>query len=105
MILRAELKIRYGRVNAFSRAFPAVLEAMEGQGWKLLGGYQTILGDFSKVLHVWEIPDANAVPEGLFAVLADKEFAKATKPIAELVEHEQIELMVPMPYSPGAEAS
>ena len=100
MFVRADLKIRYGQAAAFAEAFPPLKAAMEQRGWKLVSAYQAVIGDFTSVLHIWEVEDANTVTSALFSALGDASLTAILERIAEVVLEEKIELVVPTPYHP-----
>ena len=99
--LRADLTIKYGQIGRFSELFVPVKERLESKGWKLIGAYQAIIGDFTKVLHIWKIEDANMVPQALFAAMAEADFAPLFAELGDLIEAEQTQIVLPTPYSPN----
>ena len=45
----ANVKIKYGRLPAFNEAMVTVKRVMEASGWRLVGGWTTIVGDLHEV--------------------------------------------------------
>ena len=58
----ANVKIKYGQLPAFNEAMVTVKRVMEANGWTLVGGWMTLVGDLHEVHDVWEVEDANVVP-------------------------------------------
>ena len=67
LYLYANVKIKYGRLPAFNEAMVTVKRVMEANGWKLVGGWMTLVGDLHEVHDVWEVEDANVVPAAFAA--------------------------------------
>ena len=63
----ANVKIKYGQLPAFNEAMVTVKRVMEANGWKLVGGWMTLVGDLHEVHDVWEVEDANVVPAAFAA--------------------------------------
>ena len=54
----ANVKIKYGQLVAFNEAMVTVKRVMEANGWKLVGGWMTLVGDLHEVHDLWEVEDA-----------------------------------------------
>ncbi|MCS0631228.1 hypothetical protein NX786_17990 [Telluria mixta] len=72
MYLVAELKIKYGHVEEAVGIVKEIASYMEPQGWKLLATYTPLIGHFCHLYDIWEVPDANAVPNALLTLAGDK---------------------------------
>jgi hypothetical protein len=80
---------------------PHVVEAMEEQGWTLLGAYQTSIGMFHEVWDLWDVGgDASQIGKALNAVRSDPEFGKWAAQLPEIVESEETRYMEKLPFSP-----
>jgi hypothetical protein len=96
----ANVKVKYGQLPAFFEAMVAIKRIMEENGWKLIGGYSTLIGDLHEVHDLWEVEDANTVPNGFAGAFEDPEFVKASAQIAAVAEREVLSLVAKTPYSP-----
>ena len=70
----ARIVIRYGKIVEFFDAMSRLVPIMEDKGWKLHAAYHTTIGNVHEAMDIWELPDANAVGEGLAAAVADTRF-------------------------------
>ena len=91
--VHATLTVKYGQLERFSEAMAKAVPIMADHGWKLIAGYQTIIGELTEVIDIWEVADANAVGEGMAAGASDPRFAEVGPVIAELVEKEGLQLV------------
>jgi hypothetical protein len=71
-IMIATLTIRWGQLERFSELMEKLVPSVETRGWKLLAAYHAVIGDLTKVIDVWEIPDANSVATTLAALAVDE---------------------------------
>jgi hypothetical protein len=97
----ATLRVKYGQLERLSDAMKKLVPIMEEQGWKLVGAYSPIVGDFKQVIDIWEVPDANAAAEGLFAAWNREDFPEVMAVLSEVVEEEVLQIVVKTPYSPA----
>jgi hypothetical protein len=49
---------------------------------------------------LWEVEDANAVPNAFAAAYADADFAEASARLADIADREVLSLVTKTPYSP-----
>jgi hypothetical protein len=98
--LVATLKVKYGQQRGFNEVMSHLKPALEREGWKLLGAYQTVVGPLNSVIDLWEIHDPNAVTETLRRVAADPEFAQWAAKLPELLQEEVLQVMTKLPYAP-----
>jgi hypothetical protein len=96
----ANVKIKYGQLAAFNEAMITVKRVMEANGWKLVGGWTTLVGDLHEVHDLWEVEDANVVPAALGAASQDPDFVQAATDLSKIVEREVLSLVTKTPYSP-----
>ena len=99
--LHVQLKVRYSHIDRYSEIFARMLPVLEREGWKMLGAYQALIGTYTQVIHVWRIEDPNHHPRALQAAFADQGFATAIGELAEVVEDETVQVMVPTSYGPA----
>jgi len=100
LYLYANVKIKYGQLPAFSEAMVTVKRVMEANGWKLVGGWMTLVGDLHEVHDVWEVEDANVVPAAFAAASQDPDFVQAAAELSKIVDREVLSLVTKTPYSP-----
>jgi hypothetical protein len=96
----ANVKIKYGRLPAFNEAMATVKRVMEANGWTLVGGWMTLVGDLHEAHDIWEVADANVVPAAFAAAYQDPEFVEAAGALSEIIDREVISLVTKTPYSP-----
>jgi len=63
----ANVKVKYGQLPAFYEQMVTIKRVMEEHGWKLVGAWSTLIGDIHEVHDLWEVQDANTVPNGFAA--------------------------------------
>ena len=95
------IKIRSGKLPEFCELMPRLVQVMERHGWRLLGAWTHLGGRINVVIDLWQIPDANALPNGLAALMTALEWPDIARALAEYVEDETIQLMSTLPYDPG----
>lgn len=98
--VHAQLKIRIGGYKKFCEAIPKLIALQEGQGWKLLGAYCTRIGRVYNVVHIWELPDANAFFDAIEKMTDNPAYATFSPALAETIEEENIAMCLKTPYSP-----
>ena len=96
----ARIKIRYGKIPEFIAAMERLVPIMEEKGWKLLGAYQTVIGNIHEAYDIWELPDANAVGAGLAAAAQDVKFHELMPDLVDAIESESLTLVAKTPFSP-----
>ena len=96
----ANVKVKYGGLIAFNEAMVTVKRVMEQHGWKLVGGWTTLIGDLHEVHDLWEVADANTVPAAFAKAYDDPEFVAAATQIAGVTDREVLSLIDKTPYSP-----
>jgi hypothetical protein len=96
----ANVKIKYGRLPAFNEAMATVKRVMETNGWRLVGGWMTLVGDLHEIHDVWEVADANVVPTAFAAAYQDPDFVEAAGVLSEIIDREVLSLVTKTPYSP-----
>ena len=101
MYMLSTIKIRPGKMAEFCELMPRLVQVMERHGWRLMGAWTHLGGRINVVLDLWQIPDANALPGGLGALMTALEWPDIARALAEYVEDEVIQLMSTLPYDPG----
>jgi hypothetical protein len=96
----ANVKVKYGQLPAFYEAMVTIKRVMEENGWKLVGAWSTLIGDIHEVHDLWEVEDANTVPNGFAAAFEDPEFVQASARLAAIADREVLSLVTKTPYSP-----
>ena len=75
----ANVKVKYGELPAFFEQMVTIKRVMEKHGWKLVGAWSTLIGDLHEVHDLWEVEDANIVPNAFAAAYEDPEFVAAAE--------------------------
>jgi len=101
MYVHATIKIKPGKLFEAYELLGRIVPEMEKGGWKLIGAYQGVIGQTSTLVDIWEVADANAVPNLMGALAANPKMADiAPRPLELFAEEEFLQLMVKAPYSP-----
>lgn len=95
----AKINLRYGALPEFNEAMARLRPVFEDLGWKLTGGWSTLIGDLHEVHDLWEVADANAVTDALVASGGNPVFAEVAPDLARLIERETLSLVTKTPYS------
>lgn len=100
--LIARLKVKYGHMAEAAAGIAKFAEILKPHGWKLLGSYHPIIGDFMEITDIWEVPDAETVPKALAVLGAgtDKVWESVFAEFRNHVEAEQLSLCAKFPFSP-----
>jgi len=101
LFLHSTIKIKPGKMMDFCELMPRVVTIMEAHGWRLVGAMTNLGGRINVVVDLWQIPDANALPSGLVALMSALEWPDIARALAEYVEDEIIQLMSRLPFDPG----
>jgi NIPSNAP len=96
----ANVKIKYGQLPAFNAAMAVVKRVMEANGWTLVGGWMTLVGDLHEIHDIWEVADANVVPAAFAAAAEDPDFVEAAAELSKIIDREVLSLVTKTPYSP-----
>jgi hypothetical protein len=99
--LHATMNVRYGqveRISAIVAKLKGVLE--ERLGWRLVGGYRTVIGDLGEVFDLWEIPAGRPVDDMLTEARAIPAFAEHARELPAYLEAEELLVMRPTAYCP-----
>ncbi len=96
----ANITFKYGLAAEVAAIVGELVPLLERRGWKLVGAYQPIIGDFGHILDVWELESADDVGRVLAEVSADPEFTAIAAKLTGLVENETLEIAVKTSYSP-----
>ena len=96
----ANVKVKYGRLPAFYESMITIRRVMEEHGWKLVGAWSTLIGDLHEVHDLWEVADANTVPNGFAAAYEDPAFVQAAAQLSTIADREVLSLVAKTPYSP-----
>ena len=96
----ANVKVKYGQLPAFYESMFTIKRVMEENGWKLVGAWSTLIGDLHEVHDLWEVEDANTVPNGFAGAYENPEFVQAAAQLSAIAEREVLSLVAKTPYSP-----
>lgn len=102
LYLIAHLKVKYGHLADAAEQLAKFPALFKPYGWALLASYHPVIGDFSEIIDIWEIPDANAVPNALAAAAEGRipGFSEIFGAFREHVESEVLSVCAKFPFSP-----
>ena len=102
LFLIARVKVKYGHMVEAANILAKMVPLIEPHGWKLLGSYHPVIGDFSEIIDIWEVADANAVPKALEEMAAGDipGFGELFMAFREHVESEMLQVCAKFPFSP-----
>ena len=98
--LMATLKVKYGQQRKFYEIMNHLKPALEKEGWKLIGAYETAIGRLNTIIDLWEIEDPSAVTTTLAAIGRDQATRRWAAQLPEVIDEEVIQVMSKVPYSP-----
>ena len=98
--VKTTVALKFGQNAGFNEVLLQLVPFLAQHRWKLLYGLQTLVGDLTENLHLWEVEDLSDVPTGLNAVFSDAELGKALARLPEFMNKETLHIMVKTPYSP-----
>jgi hypothetical protein len=96
----ANVKVKYGQLPAFFDQMVIIKRVMEKNGWKLVGAWSTVIGDLHEVHDLWEVEDANTVPNGFAGAYEDPDLVQAAAQLSTIADREVLSLVTKTPYSP-----
>jgi NIPSNAP len=96
----ANVKVKYGQLPAFFEQMVTIKRVMERNGWKLVGAWSTVIGDLHEVHDLWEVEDANTVPNGFAGAYEDPDLVQAAAQLSTIADREVLSLVTKTPYSP-----
>lgn len=96
----ARLQIKPGQIPQAIEIMKHITVGMEKQGWKLIGGYQTVIGRFDEIWDLWDVGgDAGAIGTALANARNDPDFAQWAAKLPGVVESEETRYMEKLDYS------
>ena len=102
LYLVARLTVKYGHMAQAAEQLAKMVPLLKPFGWKLLGSYHPVIGNFSEIIDVWEVPDADAVPRAIDAMGKGEieGWDKIFSAFSEHVESEHLSVCAKFPFSP-----
>ena len=101
MYAHVTVEIRFGKIDRFfelmAQAVPITEEVSD---WRLCRALVQESGRLFTVIHIWEMPDANAFAEGKEKIYAHPDAPRLIEQLSEIAESETIVLAAPTPYCP-----
>lgn len=98
--VKTKVELKFGQNAGFNEVLSELVPFLGKHGWTLLYGLQTLVGDLTENMHLWEVEDLNHIPAGLGAVFSDEELGKALARLPDFMNKETLQVMVKTPYSP-----
>lgn len=103
IVMKSTFDLKFGGVDRFAEAMTVFVPAMSKEGWRLIGAYRAATGGVHRVIHIWELPDYESIVAApARAIRADPALLGEIGALAEIIEREELELLSPLPYDPGA---
>jgi NIPSNAP len=101
LLMTARLRTNAGQTGAFLKFFQnEFLPVAQKHGMQLLGAFQTTVGPLSEILDLWRFDNLATFGEVSKALGGDPEFRRLIAEARALAPDEDINLHVPLPYSP-----
>lgn len=102
LYLVARLTVKYGHMAEAAEQIAKFVPLLKPFGWKLLGSYHPVIGDFSEIIDIWEVPNADAVPKALAAMFSGEieGWSEIFTAFREHVESEHLSVCAKFPFSP-----
>jgi len=102
LYLVARLTVKYGHMAEAAEQLAKFVPILKPYGWKLLASMHPVIGNFSEIVDIWEVPDANAVPNALAALASDEDKAwqAVFNEFRKHVETEHLSVCAKFPFSP-----
>lgn len=99
--MHAKLTIKYGQLARISDVIERLRDVLEAElGWRLIGGYRTIIGDFGELFDLWELPEGRPLDDMLVEARSIPAFAEAARELPDYLEAEDVQLMRATAYCP-----
>ena len=102
LYLVARLRVKYGYMAEAAEQLAKFVPILKPYGWTLLASMHPVIGDFSEIIDIWEVPDANAVPNALAAMGSgeDKAWQAVFSEFRKYVDSEHLSVCAKFPFSP-----
>lgn len=93
-------QIKYGKLGEFNETMEKVTPVLEERGWKLAGAWSPVTGDRHEIHDLWELPDANTVPDTVNWAMTEPRLIEADPAFSRSIRREITTLFHKTPYSP-----
>jgi NIPSNAP len=102
IVMKSTFQLKFGGVDRFVEAMEAFVPALTEEGWRLIGAYRGATGDVHRAIHIWQIPDYDAVVSGpARAVAANPALLAEIEALSQIIEREELEVLAALPYDPA----
>lgn len=98
--VRTRVALKLGSNQNYNAMMATLTPVMAQHGWKLILALQPMIGDFTELLHIWEVAEFDDIRGALVACAADPAVTAILAPMPDLLQTEIIDVMVKTPYSP-----
>jgi hypothetical protein len=99
--LWAKMTVNYGQVARLDPIIAEIKGVVEERlGWRLIGGYRTVIGDLGEVFDLWELPPGRTVDDMLMEARAIPEFARAARELPQYLTSEELLTLRAAPHHP-----
>ena len=97
--IRTNVSLKLGQNPGYDAMMSRLIPVMARFGWRFVLGLQPMVGDFTKLLHIWEVDAFDDIRRGLEGCAGDPEAMAILTPMPELLQTEELAVMVKTPYS------
>lgn len=98
--VKTQVELKIFQNEGFNEVLSHLVPFLAQHGWKMVYGLQTLVGDLTENLHLWEVEDLNAIPAGLNAAANDPVLGVQLAKLPGLMTKETLQIMVKTPYCP-----
>ncbi len=98
--VRTKVVLKLGSNAGYNAMMAKLTPIMAQHGWNLILGLQPLIGDFTEMLHIWEVAEFDDIRGALVVCASDPAVIAILAPMPELLQTEILDVMVKTPYSP-----
>lgn len=91
---------KLGCNQGYAEMMAKLVPVMARYGWRLVIGLQPMIGDFTRLTHIWEVDEFDDIRRGLEGCGSDPEALAILTAMPELLHTEALTVMLKTPYSP-----
>ena len=92
--IRTNVSMKLGQNEGYGEMMERLVPVMARFGWRLTFALQPMIGDFTKLLHIWEVDGFDDIRRGLEGCAGDPEALAILTPMPELLQTEELAIMV-----------
>lgn len=88
------------KVKEYNKLVVKFMELMDKYGIKLVGSWQTTIGESWEYIHITAVEDLATLQKNLKALSQDQEYQRLSEEMAHLITRRVIKILQPTEYSP-----